>query len=116
MTNQDFERRSSVPARRHSDLVAALIDAVLNSPGRLSVERHTAFAGEPNAGASGVFAEKVRRHAYAVTDALHVAFLFNVVNRLADAFGASYKGEQGRRLTAAGLYREDYKVPAFFLQ
>ena len=57
-----------MPARRHSDLVAALIDAVLKSPGRLSMERHADFAGEPNAAASGVFAEKVRRHAYTVTD------------------------------------------------
>jgi uncharacterized peroxidase-related enzyme len=52
----------------------------------------------------------------ALYDALHVAFLFNVINRLADVFGASYEGEAGRRRTAAGLYRQGYRVPGFFLR
>ena len=68
MTSPHFEPGSSVPARRYADLVAALVDAVLNSPGRLSVERRAAFAGEPNTGPADAFAEKVRRHAYTVTD------------------------------------------------
>jgi hypothetical protein len=52
----------------------------------------------------------------ALADALHVAFLFNVINRLADVFGANYEGDDGRRLTAAGLYRQAYQVPDFFLR
>jgi len=51
----------------------------------------------------------------AIYDALHVAFMFNVINRLADTFGAAFEGDEGRRRTAAGLYRMGYKVPSFFL-
>jgi hypothetical protein len=42
--------------------------------------------------------------------------MFDVINRLADTFGASFEGEEGRRRTAAGLYRMGYKVPGFFLR
>lgn len=52
----------------------------------------------------------------AIYDALHVAFVFNVINRLADVFGASFEGEGGRRRTAAGLYRGGYRVPGLFLR
>lgn len=52
----------------------------------------------------------------ALSDALYVAFLFNVINRLVDTFGAAYEGEQGRRRTAAELYRTGYQVPGFFLR
>jgi uncharacterized peroxidase-related enzyme len=52
----------------------------------------------------------------ALHEAIHVAFLFDVINRLADVFGASYEGEAGRRLTAAGLFRGGYRVPGFFLR
>lgn len=52
----------------------------------------------------------------AIYDALHVAFMFNVINRLADVFGAQYEGETGRQRTAAGLYRMGYRVPGFFLR
>ena len=53
---------------RFADLMAVLVDAVVNSPGHLEAERRAAFAGEPLAGAAGEFAEKVRRHAYRVTE------------------------------------------------
>ena len=53
---------------RYADLVAALVDAVVNSPGHLEAERRAAFAGEPLAGPPGAFADKIRRHAYRVTD------------------------------------------------
>ena len=49
-------------------------------------------------------------------DALHVAFMFDVINRLADVFGASFEGDEGRRRTGAGLYRMGYRVPGFFLR
>jgi hypothetical protein len=42
--------------------------------------------------------------------------MFDVINRLADVLGASYEGDQGRRLTAAGLYRTGYQVPSWFLR
>lgn len=52
----------------------------------------------------------------ALSDALHVAFVFDVINRVADALGATYAGEAGRRRTATGLYRMGYRVPGFFLR
>ncbi|MGH2583456.1 MAG: carboxymuconolactone decarboxylase family protein [Dehalococcoidia bacterium] len=73
-------------------------------------------------GSQALTAEDVAstRHAgvsdQALSEALHVAFLFNVINRLADVFGAGYEGDAGRRRTAAALYREGYQVPGFFLR
>jgi alkylhydroperoxidase family enzyme len=52
----------------------------------------------------------------ALVDALHVAFAFDVINRLADVFGATYEGDVGRRRTAIGLYRMGYAVPDVFLR
>jgi len=52
----------------------------------------------------------------ALQDALHVAFLFNVVNRLADGLGASYEGVEGRRRTAAALYGMGYREPGVLLR
>jgi len=68
MTRSQGESPSSEPARRFAALVAALADAVLSSPGQLSTERRAAFVGEPLEGVPGAFAEKVRRHAYRVTE------------------------------------------------
>ncbi len=68
MTPSPRESSSSKSTRRVADLVAALVDAVLNSPGRLTAERRAAFAGESLVGPPGTFAEKVRRHAHRVTD------------------------------------------------
>src|SRR5688500_17911286 len=68
MTPSPVESSSSEPTRRVANLVAALIDAVLTSPGRLSAERRAAFAGESLEGVPGAFGEKVRRHAHGVTD------------------------------------------------
>ena len=67
---------TSEPARppiatsgRFADLLQALIDGVLSSPGHLSVERRrAAFDGVPIEGDMGAFAEKVRHRAYTVTD------------------------------------------------
>ena len=52
----------------------------------------------------------------ALIDAIYVAFVFNTINRMADVFGASYEGDEGRRLTAAALYDDGYQVPGFFLR
>jgi alkylhydroperoxidase family enzyme len=68
MTTTEVEPSPSEPRRRLADLLAALLDAVLTSPGRLTEERRAAFAGEPLQGAMGAFAEMVRRHANTVTD------------------------------------------------
>jgi alkylhydroperoxidase family enzyme len=68
MTHAPVAASPSEPPRRFAGLVAALIDAVVASPGRLAAERRAAVAGEPLDGAAGAFADKVRRHAYRVTD------------------------------------------------
>jgi alkylhydroperoxidase family enzyme len=68
MPPQHVEPASSGPTQRYAELVAALVDAALTAPGRLSAERRAAFAGEPLVGPLGDFADKVRRHAYRVTD------------------------------------------------
>ena len=68
MTHPQAEPSASEPTRRYAELVAALVDAVLTSPGQLTAERRVAFAGEPLQGAMGAFAEKVRSHPNTVTD------------------------------------------------
>jgi hypothetical protein len=50
-----------------------------------------------------------------IEDALAVAFVFNLVNRLADAFGYSWGDEHRRLAEARALHRLGYKVPGFLL-
>jgi uncharacterized peroxidase-related enzyme len=50
-----------------------------------------------------------------IVDALAVAFVFNLVNRLADAFDYSFGDEDGRLAEARALTRLAYKVPGFLL-
>jgi uncharacterized peroxidase-related enzyme len=51
----------------------------------------------------------------AIEDAIAVAFCFNLINRLADAFGYSFGDEDQRLAEARALTRLAYKVPSFFL-
>jgi hypothetical protein len=51
-----------------------------------------------------------------IVDVLAVSFLFDLINRLADAFGYSFGDEQGRLAEAAALVRIAYKVPAVLLR
>jgi alkylhydroperoxidase family enzyme len=51
----------------------------------------------------------------AIIDALAVAFVFNLINRLADAFDYSWGDEEGRLAAARALYRLAYKVPSFLV-
>jgi uncharacterized peroxidase-related enzyme len=52
----------------------------------------------------------------AIVDALYVAFVFNLVNRLANAFGYSWETEEERLLLARALHRIGYRVPGFLLR
>jgi len=52
----------------------------------------------------------------AVVDALYVAFVFNLVNRLANAFGCSWETEEDRLLLGRILHRTGYRVPGFLLR
>jgi uncharacterized peroxidase-related enzyme len=51
----------------------------------------------------------------AIVDAFAVAFCFNLINRLADAFGYAYGNEDQRLAEARALTRLAYKVPRFFV-
>jgi hypothetical protein len=51
----------------------------------------------------------------AIIDAIAVAFVFNLINRLADAFDYSWGDEDGRLAAARALHRLAYKVPSFIL-
>jgi uncharacterized peroxidase-related enzyme len=52
----------------------------------------------------------------AIIDALYVAFAFNLVNRLANAFGYTWEAEAERLLLARTLERIGYRVPGFLLR
>lgn len=52
----------------------------------------------------------------AIEDALYVAFVFNLVNRLADAFGFSWRSESETDKAARALHRIGYRLPRFLLR
>lgn len=54
--------------------------------------------------------------AAAIADALHVAYVMNVVNRLANAFGYAYADEHERWASARALHRLGYRLPGFLLR
>lgn len=52
----------------------------------------------------------------AIIDALNVRFMFDTVNRLANAFGYDWGGEANARTGAVFLNRAAYRVPEFLLR
>jgi uncharacterized peroxidase-related enzyme len=52
----------------------------------------------------------------AIADALYVAFMFNLINRLVNAFGCSWATEEERLQLAQGLHRLGYRAPEFLLR
>jgi uncharacterized peroxidase-related enzyme len=52
----------------------------------------------------------------AIVDALYVCFLFNVINRMADALGYDYGTEADALKVAAILNRIEYRLPGFLLR
>jgi uncharacterized peroxidase-related enzyme len=54
--------------------------------------------------------------ATASADALYVAFLFNTINRLANAFDFQWTDDADRMRLAKGLNQMGYHVPAFLLR
>ncbi|WP_412539979.1 peroxidase-related enzyme [Longispora sp. K20-0274] len=52
----------------------------------------------------------------AILDALYVGFLFNTVNRLANALDFRWRTDTDRMRLAAGLVRSRYHVPDFLLR
>ena len=81
----------------------ALLERVVTNPGAVA-------AGDVEA------ARKAGVTDDAIVDALYVAFMFNLVNRLANAFGYSWETEEERLLLARVLHRIGYRVPGFLLR
>jgi uncharacterized peroxidase-related enzyme len=52
----------------------------------------------------------------AIVDALHVALIFNTVNRMANAFGWSWNSDDHVRVAAKAIHRLSYKLPGFALR
>ena len=52
----------------------------------------------------------------AIVDTLHVNFLFNCVNRLADAFGFGWESDRQVRLGGKVIHRTSYRVPAILMR
>jgi AhpD family alkylhydroperoxidase len=52
----------------------------------------------------------------AIVDALHVGFVFNTVNRMANAFGWSWNSDEHVRVAAQAIHRLRYKLPGFVMR
>jgi uncharacterized peroxidase-related enzyme len=52
----------------------------------------------------------------ALTDALYVAYVFNVINRIADTLDFGYRSDRDRLRGARILRRNGYRLPAWLLQ
>jgi AhpD family alkylhydroperoxidase len=52
----------------------------------------------------------------AIVDALHVNLIFNIMNRLANAFDFSWDSEQHVRVGARVIHRISYRVPRFLMR
>jgi uncharacterized peroxidase-related enzyme len=114
----------------HSAMVAIRLDRTL-FPDQLRSWREQHF--EPRLAAGLELAEKVtlspdqvsrddiaRAHAAGLSDAaiidvFYVAFVFNLINRVANAFGFDWGGAANAQRGAAILNRMAYRVPGFLL-
>jgi uncharacterized peroxidase-related enzyme len=52
----------------------------------------------------------------AIVDALHVNFIFNCINRLANAFGFAWDSDRQVRLGAKVIHRTSYRLPKILLR
>lgn len=52
----------------------------------------------------------------AIVDALHVALIFNTVNRMANALGWSWESEKQVQVAAQAIHRLRYRLPAFVMR
>ena len=98
---------------------ARLVEAVLEAPGVTSADdRRAAFVARADDAALAWYVDAVRRHAQRITDAeaIHAAFMFNTINRIADALGFEHRSDPDRRRGAGALRRLGYHLPAFLLR
>src|SRR5512132_1325437 len=52
----------------------------------------------------------------AIVDALHVSFIFNCINRLANAFGFGWESDHQVRLGAKVIHRTSYRLPRILMR
>jgi uncharacterized peroxidase-related enzyme len=52
----------------------------------------------------------------AIVDALHVALIFNTVNRMANALGWAWDSDRHVRIAAQAIHRINYKLPGFVMR
>ena len=52
----------------------------------------------------------------AIVDALYVNFIFNTVNRMANAFGWSWESDEHARAAAKAIHRFRYQLPGFIMR
>jgi alkylhydroperoxidase family enzyme len=52
----------------------------------------------------------------AIIDALHVSFIFNIMNRLANAFDFSWDSEEHVQTSANVIHRFSYRLPSFLVR
>ena len=91
------------PPRPELAAVLRLLDKVTRSPAEVTSEDVEAVraAGVPDD---------------AIVDALDVNFVFNTVNRLANAFGWAWDSDAHVRMGAKVIHRTRYKLPSFVLR
>ena len=82
---------------------AWFVDALTRSPQSLTAEdvQQTRAAGVDD---------------IALAEAIYVGFVFNTINRIADALGFTHRSDRDRRRGAAILRRNGYRVPRFLLR
>jgi hypothetical protein len=51
-----------------------------------------------------------------IIDALHVSLIFNIMNRLANAFDFSWDSEEHVRTSAKVIHRISYRLPPFLVR
>jgi AhpD family alkylhydroperoxidase len=103
ITPELLERRRGGVFRPRVVATIELIEKVTRDPARVTARDIDAVR------ATGVTDE-------AIADALAICFVFNLVNRLADAFGYSWSSGEHRRQGADALVRFGYRVPGIHLR
>ena len=100
------------------DVLAALDEGRLSPRATAAASFIETLTRDPNS----VSAEHVERaHAAgveqdALAEAIYVAFMFNTINRVADALGFEHRSDRGRRRGAEVLRRLGYRLPTLLLR
>jgi len=94
---------SQPPARPQLQAVLPLLEQASRSPARVTA------AGIDAVRSAGVPDE-------AIVDALHVNFLFNCINRLANAFDFGWESDHQVRLGAKVIHQTSYRLPTILMR